>query len=179
MDIGKGIITPTGRVGLWLDSPMIEELHGPGAVRKELPAKFIQFERHGIDISKEPMLVYPTLHYQNGGINVNGQTETAVPGLFGAGEVIGGVHGENRLMGNSLQDIITFGRRAGKSAAAYIDGGVELKKLTLEHVVKFEKELAEAGIDKPAIAPILLPDYSTDEVMEKRWPDAITKEAAA
>jgi len=61
---------------------MIEELHGPGTVKKELPAKFIQFERHGIDISKEPMLVYPTLHYQNGGINVNGDSETIIPGLY-------------------------------------------------------------------------------------------------
>ncbi|MEE4243238.1 MAG: FAD-binding protein [Desulfopila sp.] len=169
---GKGIMTPTGRVGLWLDSPMIEELHGPGSVRKELPAKFIQFERHGIDISKEPMLVYPTLHYQNGGINVDGDTNTKVPGLFGAGEVIGGVHGENRLMGNSLQDIITFGRRAGQSAGKYIQGGVELKDLSLDHVVKFEKELAEAGIDNPMVAPILLPDYSTDEVSANRWPEA-------
>lgn len=174
MEKGKGIITPTGRVGLWLDSPMIEELHGPGSVKKELPAKFIQFERHGIDISKEPMLVYPTLHYQNGGINVNGNTETVVPGLYAAGEAIGGVHGENRLMGNSLQDIITFGRRAGKNAAAYVKAGVELKALTLDHVVKFEKELAEAGIDSPAVAPILLPDYSTDEVAERRWPEART-----
>ncbi len=172
MEKGLGIMTPTGRVGLWLDSPMIEELHGPGTVRKELPAKFIQFERHGIDISKEPMLVYPTLHYQNGGINVDGETNTAVPGLFGAGEVIGGVHGENRLMGNSLQDIITFGRRAGNSAAAYIRGGVELKELSLDHVVKFEKELTEAGIDTPQVAPILLPDYATDEVMTNRWPEA-------
>ncbi|MFH0783784.1 MAG: FAD-binding protein [Pseudomonadota bacterium] len=174
MEKGKGIITPTGRVGLWLDSPMIEELHGPGSVKKELPAKFIQFERHGIDISKEPMLVYPTLHYQNGGINVNGNTETVVPGLYAAGEAIGGVHGENRLMGNSLQDIITFGRRAGKHAAAYVKAGVDLKALTLGHVVKFEKELAEAGIDSPAVAPILLPDYSTDEVAERRWPEART-----
>lgn len=179
MEKGKGIITPTGRVGLWLDSPMIEELHGPGSVRKELPAKFIQFERHGIDISKEPMLVYPTLHYQNGGINVNGDTETVVPGLFAAGEAIGGVHGENRLMGNSLQDIITFGRRAGISAARYVKAGVELKDLSLDHVVKFEKELQDAGIDKPAVAPILLPDYSTDEMVERRWPDARTKEEAA
>jgi len=92
-----GIIIPTGRVGLWLDSPMIEEFHGPGSVRKELPAKFIQFERHGIDISKDPMLVYPTQHYHNGGTNVNGATETIVPGLYAAGEAIGGVHGENRL----------------------------------------------------------------------------------
>lgn len=171
---GKGVQTPTGRVGLWLDSPMIDELHGPGTVKKELPAKFIQFERHGIDISKEPMLVYPTLHYQNGGVNVNGDTETEVPGLYAAGEVIGGVHGENRLMGNSLQDIITFGRRAGKNAADYVKGGVELKELSLEHVTKFEKELEEAGIENPAVAPIVLPDYSTDEVAERRWPDALT-----
>ncbi len=170
---GKGIITPTGRVGLWLDSPMIEELHGPGTVRKELPAKFIQFERHGIDISKEPMLVYPTLHYQNGGINVDGNTFTQLPGLFGAGEVIGGVHGENRLMGNSLQDIITFGRRAGKSAGEYINGGVEIKELSLDHVIKFEQELSDAGVENPMVAPILLPDYSTDEVTAKRWPDAV------
>ncbi len=172
---GKGIMTPTGRVGLWLDSPMIEELHGPGSVKKELPAKFIQFERHGIDISKEPMLVYPTLHYQNGGINVDGDTNTELLGLFGAGEVIGGVHGENRLMGNSLQDIITFGRRAGKSAAAYIKEGVEVGELSLDHVVKFEKELEDAGITDPLVAPILLPDYSTDEVAANRWPEAVTE----
>ena len=178
MDVGKGIITPTGRVGLWLDSPMIEELHGPGTVKKELPAKFIQFERHGIDISKEPMLVYPTLHYQNGGINVNGNSETVIPGLYAAGEAIGGVHGENRLMGNSLQDIITFGRRAGTNAAKYIQGGVTLKGLTLDHVVKFEKELAAAGIKDPAIAPILLPDYATEEVVERRWTEALTDRAA-
>lgn len=175
MEKGLGIMTPTGRVGLWLDSPMIEELHGPGSVRKELPAKFIQFERHGIDISKEPMLVYPTLHYQNGGINVNGDSETQLPGLYGAGEVIGGVHGENRLMGNSLQDIITFGRRAGIGAAKYVQGGVDIKDLTLDHVVKFEQELADAGIDNPAVAPIILPDYSTDEVAERRWPEALTE----
>ncbi len=176
MQKGKGIMTPTGRVGLWLDSPMIEELRGKGTVKRELPAKFIQFERHGIDISKEPMLVYPTLHYQNGGINVTGDTDTTVPGLFGAGEVIGGVHGANRLMGNSLQDVITFGRRAGISAGNYVNGGVEIKDLSLDHVVKFEKELEDAGIEKPAIAPILLPDYSTDEVQENRWPEAVRAE---
>ncbi len=170
---GKGIVTPTGRVGLWLDSPMIDQLHGEGTVKKELPAKFIQFHRHGIDISKEPMLVYPTLHYQNGGININGQTETTIPGLFGAGEVVGGIHGENRLMGNSLQDVVTFGRRSGASAADYVKGGVELKKPTIDHVIRFEKELDEAGIENPVIAPILLPDYSTEEVMARRWSEAL------
>ena len=175
MERGKGIMTPTGRVGLWLDSPMIDLLHGEGTVRKELPAKFIQFKRHGIDISKEPMLVYPTLHYQNGGIKINDRAETSVPGLFAAGEVVGGIHGENRLMGNSLQDIITFGRRAGSNAAEYVSGGVTLKGLTLDHVLRFERELEEAGVEHPKIAPILLPDYSPEEVKERRWLDALTE----
>jgi succinate dehydrogenase / fumarate reductase flavoprotein subunit/L-aspartate oxidase len=169
----KGVVTPTGRVGLWLDSPMIDLLHGEGTVKKELPAKFIQFSRHGIDISQEPMLVFPTLHYQNGGLNINDQAETVIPGLYSAGEVVGGIHGENRLMGNSLQDIITFGRRAGKNAVAYIQGSVEPKNLSLDHVVAFEKELKEAGIEKPITAPILLPDYSTEEVAGRRWAEGL------
>jgi succinate dehydrogenase / fumarate reductase flavoprotein subunit/L-aspartate oxidase len=115
------------------------------------------------------MLVYPTLHYQNGGININGRAETTIPGLFGAGEVVGGIHGENRLMGNSLQDIMTFGRRSGINAAEYVKGGVDLKEPTLDHVVNFENELKEAGIENPIIAPIILPDYSTDEVISRRW----------
>lgn len=173
LEKGKGVVTPTGRVGLWLDSPMIDLLHGEGTVKRELPAKFIQFNRHGIDISKEPMLVYPTLHYQNGGININGQTETMIPGLFGAGEVVGGIHGENRLMGNSLQDVVTFGRRSGIQAAEYVKGGVTLKRPTLDHVIKFERELKEAGIKDPVVAPILLPDYSTEEVIARRWTEAL------
>jgi len=172
MEKNKAVLTPTGRFGLWLDSPMIDLLHGEGTVRKELPAKYIQFIRHGIDISKEPMLVYPTLHYQNGGIAINAKAETVIPGLFCAGEVVGGIHGENRLMGNSLQDIITFGRRAGTNAAAYVNQGVELRKLTLDHVVKFENELKEAGVENPMVAPILLPDYTTDDVAAHRMMDA-------
>ena len=168
----KGIITPTGRLGLWLDSPMIDLLHGEGTVRRELPAKFIQFDRHGIDISKEPMLVYPTLHYQNGGIAINAKSETAIPGLFAAGEVVGGVHGENRLMGNSLQDIITFGRRSGVAAAEYVNNGVQLGPLTLKHVTRFEQELKDAGVDHPMVAPILLPEYATDEVSSRRLMDS-------
>ena len=78
-------------------------------------------------------------------------------------------------MGNSLQDIITFGRRAGIGAAKYVQGGVVVKDLTLDHVVKFEKELEEAGVENPAVAPIILPDYSTDEVAEKRWTNALTE----
>jgi succinate dehydrogenase/fumarate reductase flavoprotein subunit len=75
-------------------------------------------------------------------------------------------------MGNSLQDVITFGRRAGMSAAAYVKGGVEVKDLTLAHVTRFEKELAEAGIQSPMVAPILLPDYTTDDVASRRLMEA-------
>jgi succinate dehydrogenase / fumarate reductase flavoprotein subunit/L-aspartate oxidase len=162
---GNGIRTPIGRLGVWLDSPMIEMLEGPGSVERELPAKFMQFIRYGIDIRKEPMLIYPTLHYQNGGIKINAKTETGVPGLYAAGEVTGGVHGENRLMGNSLLDVTVFGRRAGIFAAEYVKSlGGELGVPTLDHVKAYQKELE--GIDIPAgrIAPILLPDYTTPEV---------------
>lgn len=169
MERGKGITTPTGRMGVWLDSPMIDILLGPGTVEKELPAKFIQFKRYNIDVSKEPMLVYPTLHYQNGGIDIDKHARTKLPGFFAAGEVVGGIHGDNRLMGNSLQDILTFGRRAGKAAADYVKGGVVLKRLSLDHVARFEEELKKAGIGNPGIAPMLLPDYTTEVVKERQW----------
>lgn len=165
---GLGIVTPTGRVGVWLDSPMIDMLEGEGTVLKELPAKYIQFKRYGIDISKEPMLVFPTLHYQNGGLKINDNTSTNIEGLFVAGEASGGVHGENRLMGNSLLDITVFGRRAGKNAGEYVKGGVTLGKLSLEHIRKFENELKEAGIETDRKSPLILPDYTRPEIKEKK-----------
>ena len=165
----NGVVTPTGRLGIWLDSPMIDILHGTGTVERELPAKFIQFKRYEIDISKEPMLVYPTLHYQSGGIYMNAQTETSLKGFYSAGEVSGGIHGDNRLMGNSLQDILTFGRRAGKVSASYVKGGVELTALTLNHLAAFEEELKQAGIKDPLLGPMVLPDYTTDQVKGKQW----------
>ncbi len=166
---GKGIATPTGRQGVWLDSPMIDLLHGPGTVRRELPAKFIQFQRYGIDISLLPMLVYPTLHYQNGGLRITPNGETAVPGLFSAGEVTGGVHGKNRLMGNSLLDILVFGRRAGRQAAASIQGIDGTGRLSLDHVRTFEIALQTAGVDDPVAGPLLLPNYLPEGVRKKQW----------
>ena len=76
------------------------------------------------------MLIYPTLHYQNGGLEFKETGETGVPGLFVAGEVGGGIHGANRLMGNSLLDIIVFGRIAGTSAAEFIATGLKEGALT-------------------------------------------------
>ena len=94
-----GVPTPTGKFGVWLDSPMIDMLSGEGTVEKEFPGKFILYKRFDIDISKEPMLIYPTLHYQNGGLEFERDGKTALPGFYVAGEVGGGTHGENRLMG--------------------------------------------------------------------------------
>ncbi|MDP2689268.1 MAG: FAD-binding protein [Deltaproteobacteria bacterium] len=168
LDAGKGVVTPTGRFGVWLDSPMIDLLHGEGTVRKELPAKYIQFKRYDIDISKVPMLIYPTLHYQNGGIRINEWAETGVPGLFSAGEVAGGVHGRNRLMGNSLLDVLVFGRRAGLRASEYARGCKQGSKVSLKHVDAFNKESEAAGVDDPGVSPILLPDYAPDHVRARR-----------
>ena len=91
-------------------------------IRKRLPSMYHQFkELAGVDITKEPMEVGPTCHYIMGGIRVDADTEaTCVPGLFAAGEVAGGMHGANRLGGNSLSDLIVFGRRAGLAAAEYV-----------------------------------------------------------
>jgi len=93
-------------------------------IRKRLPSMYHQFkELADVDITKEPMEVGPTCHYMNGGIRVNADTTaTCVPGLFAAGEVAGGLHGANRLGGNSLSDLIVFGRRAGLHAAEYVKG---------------------------------------------------------
>lgn len=167
-EVGKGVPTGTGKIGVWLDSPMIEILMGEGAIKREFPGKYILFKRYGIDISKEPMLVYPTLHYQNGGVEFNSRCETSVPGLFAAGEVTGGVHGENRLMGNSLLDVCVFGRIAGESAALYAKERFKEGKLTLDHVRKYHRELEEAGIVTDRVAPMLLPDYTNPKVRERQ-----------
>jgi succinate dehydrogenase / fumarate reductase flavoprotein subunit/L-aspartate oxidase len=167
-EIGKGIPAYTGKVGIWLDSPMIDILMGEGAVKREFPGKFILFKRYGIDISKEPMLVYPTLHYQNGGLEYNSRCETSIPGFFSAGEVSGGVHGENRLMGNSLLDVCVFGRIAGRSASLYVKEKAKEGKLNLDHVRRYHKELEQAGVITDRVAPMLLPDYSNPKVRERQ-----------
>jgi len=159
---GKGVPTPTGEVGLWLDSPMIDIKRGEGTIQRELPAMVRQFGRFNIDITKEPMLVYPTLHYQNGGIAIKADASTPIPGLFAAGECEGGVHGRNRLIGNSTLDLFVFGRRAGRAAAQWARE-VKLGKLTLDHVRKWHREIKEAGLEEMPVSPMLLPNYARQE----------------
>ena len=155
---GNGVETGQG-LGVWLDTPMIEKIGGEGTIEKRIPAMMRMFGKYGIDIRKEPIIVYPTLHYQNGGLDITPDCMTTkVENLFVAGEAVGGIHGRNRLMGNSLLDIIVFGRSAGKSAAAKAKD-VTVGNLTLDHVASFENEIKEAGIETEAVSPKLLPDY--------------------
>ncbi|MBO5789815.1 MAG: FAD-dependent oxidoreductase [Clostridia bacterium] len=158
----NGIDCGNGK-GVWLDTPMIEKIGGEGTIMKRIPAMWRMFEKYGIDIRYEPILVYPTLHYQNGGLDITDDCMTTnVPNLFVAGEAVGGIHGKNRLMGNSLLDIIVFGRSAGKNAAAKAKDTV-VGKLSLAHVEKFEKEIADAGIETSVVSPKLLPNYTNQK----------------
>ena len=155
---GKGVHTPGG-VGVWLDTPMIELKNGEGTIEKRIPAMLRMFGKYGIDIRKEPILVYPTLHYQNGGLDIAADNMTGVENLFVAGEAVGGIHGRNRLMGNSLLDIIVFGRSAGRNAGEK-SKSVKIGKLTLDHVTRFEAEAEAAGIHSDIVSPKLLPNYA-------------------
>jgi succinate dehydrogenase / fumarate reductase flavoprotein subunit len=154
----NSIVTPTGMRGVWLDTPLIDIINGEGTIEREFAAMLRNFNKFNIDIRMEPMLVYPTLHYQNGGVAINTMCETNMPGLYAAGEVAGGIHGKNRLMGNSQLDLYVFGRRAGRYAAERAKK-VSIGKLTLSHLERYEKWLIDAGIKTHRKAPILLPEY--------------------
>ena len=155
---GKGIETPTGQSAVWLDAPMIDLLKGSGTIARELPAMVRQYKRFGIDLVHEPVLVYPTLHYQNGGIAIRPDGATDVPGLFVAGEAAGGIHGRNRLMGNSLLDICVFGRRAGLAAADWARC-VQPGRPTLKHLEDWIHARREVNLEDILPSPVILPDY--------------------
>lgn len=158
-DNHNGIEAPNGQA-VWLDTPMIDIINGAGTLEKRLPAMLRMYMKYDIDMRKVPILIYPTLHYQNGGLEINDRDETSIPGLYVAGEAAGGVHGRNRLMGNSLLDVIVFGRNAGKCASAYIkEHNPKPGKMTLAHVEAYAKELQKAGVERDTLSPRLLPDY--------------------
>jgi len=161
----RGVSTPTGQPAVWLDSPLIEMLKGPGTVARELPAMVRQYRRFGIDMSQEPILVYPTLHYQNGGVAIRADGGTPVAGLYVAGEAAGGIHGRNRLMGNSLLDICVFGRRAGRSAAEWAHTAVG-GTLSLAHLERWQRLRRDAGVSDEMVSPVILPDYTRHESFE-------------
>ncbi|MEN8152785.1 MAG: FAD-binding protein [Acidobacteriota bacterium] len=164
----KGIMAPSGRYGIWLDSPLIDMINGEGYIKRQFPAMLRQFLRYEIDIRKDPMLVFPTLHYQNGGIEINEKGETNIKGLYVAGEASGGVHGRNRLMGNSVLDYNVFGKRTGKFASEYAKTVNLNSELTLDHITKYKTKLQSIKTDVKKIAPILLPTYTPKDVRDRQ-----------
>jgi L-aspartate oxidase len=110
---GKGVETPDGRPAVYLDTTRIAEADA----NVSLPYMLRRYRAGGIDPLQEQILTYPVLHYQNGGLVIDANAETTVEGLYACGEIAGGTHGRNRMMGNSLLECCVFGRRAGEAAA--------------------------------------------------------------
>ncbi len=162
----NGVVTPTGMVGVWLDTPLIDIICGQGTFLRRFAGIYKRFKKYDIDPINEPILIYPTQHYQNGGVEINTNGETNVPNLYMAGEVSGGVHGHNRLGSNSLQDIFVFGRRAGRHAAEK-SRQVNLGKLSLDHVKAYNTLLQENQIETETVSPLILPDYRFEKALTK------------
>src|SRR5438876_9145446 len=110
---GKGVKTPDGRPAVCLDTTRIK----PEDAEISLPYMLRRYRAAGIDPLAEPILTYPVLHYQNGGLVIDTDSQTTIEGLYACGEIAGGTHGRNRMMGNSLLECTVFGRRAGRAAA--------------------------------------------------------------
>src|SRR6476619_680827 len=110
---GKGVETPDGRPAVYLDTTRISQHDA----ELSLPYMLRRYRAGGIDPLTEKILTYPVLHYQNGGLVIDADAETTLEGLYASGEIAGGTHGRNRMMGNSLLECVVFGRRAGRAAA--------------------------------------------------------------
>lgn len=162
---GNGITTPMGTQGVWLDTPLINIRGDAGKLDRMFAGIVRRFGEYGIDVRKEPILIFPTQHYQNGGVEIDPYAQTCIPGLFAAGEVSGGVQGINRLGGNSLLDIFVFGRRSGKKAAEFVKNR-KVGKLTLQHVKEYHHQLDQLGIDNDVASPLLLPNYIRDDIKQ-------------
>jgi aspartate oxidase len=152
---GRGVKTPFGKTGVWLDTPMVDLKKGDGTLARQFPSLIHRFERYDVDPGKTPILIYPTLHYQNGGIRVDSQCRTDIAGLWACGEVTGGLHGKNRLMGNSLLDITVFGRRSAESVIQHIP---ERGAVTLTKLQQFRAERVK--IESEMVSPKFFPEAS-------------------
>jgi aspartate oxidase len=114
VDKGKGVETPDGRPAVYLDTTRIP----PDDAAISLPYMLRRYRAAGVDPLAEKILTYPVLHYQNGGLVIDADGKTTLDGVYACGEIAGGTHGRNRMMGNSLLECVVFGRRAGRAAAA-------------------------------------------------------------
>ncbi len=147
-----------GTLGVFLDLPGWLEQQ-PRALDR-FPALAHLAGKCGLDPTHSPLLIRPTLHYQNGGLAIESDGSTRVPGLFCAGEAAGGIHGHNRLAGNALLDILVFGRISGARAAA--EASLPRPgRASVNHLIRWERELTKAGLPLSGPrAPELFPDYA-------------------
>ena len=155
--------------GVYLDITHL----GYNGIMKKLPTMYEQFKNLAdIDISKEPMEVFPTIHYTMGGIKVEPETcATNISGLFAAGEVAGGLHGANRLGGNSLSDLLVFGRRAGEGACDYVEESTHSTELEASEVAEEKRRVLE---------PLEKPESDSDEnpfMIQQELQDAMMEHA--
>jgi succinate dehydrogenase / fumarate reductase flavoprotein subunit len=165
-DRGKGVLTPTGMTGVWLDTPLIDMICGQGTFLRRFAGIHGRFKKYDIDPIKEPILIYPTQHYQNGGVEISAGGETNIPNLYMAGEVTGGIHGHNRLGSNSLQDIFVFGRRAGRQAAEK-SRQVKTGELSLKHIESYNTLLKKEHLATGKVSPLILPEYRFEKALTK------------
>lgn len=117
---GKGIKTEEGLMGVWMHTEEIDKINGQNFTKDNFGKIYTQFLEQGHDLSKAPVLVYPVVHYSLGGVQIDENASTEIEGFFAAGEVTWGVHGNDRLMGNSLLDIFVFGKVAGQSVVQFL-----------------------------------------------------------
>ncbi len=161
---GRGI-ERDGQIGVWLDTPRLER-DQPGSLARFSSMQHLA-AKCGIDPAVDPFLVSPTLHYQNGGVVIDGCGRTDVAGLLCAGELAAGIHGRNRLMGNALLDILSFGRRAGAEAARTAHA-TPFERAGIAHLLDWQREMTEAGLPLEVRAPELYPSYANFDLATHR-----------
>ncbi len=162
---GRGVMR-AGQIGVFLDTPTLEKSK-PGILASSLVTLRHLAHRSGFDPTEEPFLVRPTLHYQNGGVVIDPQGCTPVPGLLCAGEVTGGLHGRNRMMGNALLELVVFGQHAG--AAAAIDVRMERpQNVGLTHLADWRRSLVGRGLSLARKSPMIFPLYGNFDVATDR-----------
>ncbi|MBC9176815.1 MULTISPECIES: FAD-binding protein [Pseudoroseomonas] len=162
---GRGIVRD-GYAGVFLDTPGLEQTK-PGILGKSLVTLTHLARRAGLDAAAEPFLIRPTLHYQNGGVLIDPEGRSGIPGLLCAGEVTGGLHGRNRMMGNALLELVAFGRRAGRNAAADARGE-RPRNVGLTHLAAWRRSLIAQDLPLSRKAPLLFPPYGNFNAVTDR-----------
>lgn len=162
---GRGI-ERDGKVGIFLDTPTLEQCQ-PGILENRLVTLSHLAHRCGINPAQEPLLIRPTLHYQNGGVAIDTAGRTNVPGLLCAGEMTGGLHGYNRMMGNALLELVVYGRRAGAAAATQAGTG-RPRNIGLSHLANWRRALSAHSLSLERKAPLLFPPYGNFDATDCR-----------